>query len=305
MLTVGPNTSPSRLTTSPYATPPRTCGNRSSSSAPRSVARSATSAAALGSSATNRISSPIVLITRPAVLHDGAGHLVLEVLHPVDQLVVGEGLALPGVADDVDEHHGRAGGGADAAEAGLAEQPVGGAGEVPAPDVGLQLLDVRQHHVHQLREPLLRVVPFDRAPGEQADLPLGEPGEAAAPGADQGRLRVGRQDAEGDELLGALQRLEVGVGERHVPVPGVREAELLPELLGDLEGYAGAVGDLARGCTSGPSRAAPGRRPRPGRRGSSSVTRPTRLPPGAPGRCGRAPPGRRGPRRSAAGRRHW
>ena len=46
MLTVGPNTSPSRATTSPYAMPARTSGNWSSASAPRAVIASAASAAA-------------------------------------------------------------------------------------------------------------------------------------------------------------------------------------------------------------------------------------------------------------------
>ena len=48
MFTTGPNTSPRRLTTSPYAIPPARRGNGSSGSSPRSVSSSAISAAAAG-----------------------------------------------------------------------------------------------------------------------------------------------------------------------------------------------------------------------------------------------------------------
>ena len=65
MFTVGPNTSPSRATTSPYASPPRTEGNSSSASSPRSVITSAVSAAAATSLATKSTSSPMFLMTRP------------------------------------------------------------------------------------------------------------------------------------------------------------------------------------------------------------------------------------------------
>ena len=65
MLTVGPKTSPRRETTSPYAMPARTSGKSSSGSVPREVMVSAASAASATSSATNRTSSPMFLITRP------------------------------------------------------------------------------------------------------------------------------------------------------------------------------------------------------------------------------------------------
>ena len=65
MLTVAPSTSPSRVTTSPYATPARTAGNGSSSSAPMVTSRCTIRAAAAGVSATRSTSSPMFLMTRP------------------------------------------------------------------------------------------------------------------------------------------------------------------------------------------------------------------------------------------------
>ena len=47
--------------------------------------------------------------------------------------------------------------------------------------------------------------------GEQPGLPLGQPGEAAPPGADQGGLPVGAEDAELDQVVGVLERLYVGL----------------------------------------------------------------------------------------------
>ena len=116
-----------------------------------------------------------------------------------------------------------------------------------APDVVLQRLDPREHLGGEVGDLADRVVALERDLGEQPGLPLGQPGEAAPPGADQRGLPLRAEDAELDQVVGVLERLDVGLGERDGVVGLVGEAEQPPQLLGDLERYAGLLGHLDPG----------------------------------------------------------
>ena len=153
----------------------------------------------------------MVLMTRPPWSTARPVASCSKPLDPLHQLALGQVLALGGVADDVHEADRHLGlGGAAALDA---QQPAGRAGEVAAPDVGLEGLDAREHPGGQLGHPDVRVRSLDGVPREQAGLPLREPGVAAAPRADQRGLRVVAEDADPHQVRGQLQRPHVALGE--------------------------------------------------------------------------------------------
>jgi hypothetical protein len=104
------------------------------------------------------------------VLDDDVGAGVLELLDPVDQLLVAEPFGAGGVADDVEEadrqrHRGGVRDG---------EHPPRRADQMTAPDVVLQRLDQRQHLPRQGDQVLdLVAAPLPGDLGQQRRLPLG------------------------------------------------------------------------------------------------------------------------------------
>ncbi len=96
--------------------------------------------------------------------------------------------------------------------------------------------------------PVGRVDPrLERGLGQQVDLPLGEPGEAAAQGPDHPVLALLGEDAEVGQVLGEPEGLDVALGEGAFVRLGVGEAEQVPELPGGFEGDPGLLGDLGLG----------------------------------------------------------
>ncbi len=248
-LTVGPKTSPRRETTSPYATPARTSGNLSSGSEPRAVMISAASAACATSSATKSTSSPMFLITRPPWSTTSPEHSASKYSSHSTSSVSSSSLlreVKPTMSTKATASLRGVGPGRVAGH-----QPHAGAGQVAAPDVVLQRLDPRQHLGGEVGDLLDGVGALEGDVGEQPGLPLGQPGEAAAPGAHQGGLPVGAEDAELDQVVGVLERLDVGLRERHRVVRLVGEAEQPPQLLRHLERYAGLLADLEPGQRRG------------------------------------------------------
>src|SRR3546814_1025739 len=123
-------------------------------------------------------------------------------LEPPDHLVQSGGAEAAGAsgeADDVREAHGHLGG---LLSGRIQQQPAGGAGQVPAPDVVLQLLDVGHRGGNDGVELFHVEYParVDQACGELADLPLGQTSEAATPAA-------GQRSEENTSELQSLRRI--------------------------------------------------------------------------------------------------
>ena len=161
----------------------------------------------------------------------------------------------PGVAHDVGEADDERR--ADELVGRRSERPTGQGGEVPPPDVRVELLHDGQD---RRREPQhVGLVGFvgpvrqlRRDVGvEQADLPLGEAGERLAGGPGGGGLQGRVDDPGADEVVDELQRLDVGVGEHDVVVGDVGEPERPPEPLVALAGDAAARFDLEAGVAPG------------------------------------------------------
>src|SRR3546814_8299458 len=108
-----------------------------------------------------------------------------------------------GVADDCREAHGHLGG---LLSGRIQQQPAGGAGQVPAPDVVLQLLDVGHRGGNDGVELFHVEYParVDQACGELADLPLDQTSEAATHAA-------GQRSEEHTSELQSLMRISYAV----------------------------------------------------------------------------------------------
>ncbi len=252
-MTTGPRTSPSRASAGPQASPTRICG------------KLVVSVALLGQLEPDQgdgvrlVGDEQQLVTDglddpPAVVDDHLQRALLEVVHQPTHLAAAQRPALPRVVDDVGETdaHRRA---CLALErllrllvARVGEQePGGGRERVPAPHVALQRLHRRRHLVHG-RPQLLDVhgVGVDDL-GQQAHLPLGETGEAAAQGAHQRRLTLGVDQSDVQQPLGQPECLQIGVGEgRDVAAHGA-EAQRAPAQLGLLQRDPDGVGQLVAG----------------------------------------------------------
>ncbi len=183
------------------------------------------------------------------------GHQVgrgrLEGLDELAELLLLEAPRQPGEADEVGEAHGEAP--VDhLGVVGRLDDAAGGGGELPAPDVDEELLQLGQEQLDQrIRDlgaahALLRL---GQALQEGVDLPVGEPGGGLPGGAghldghglaEQARLDQARQPAQGQHV-----RLRQRLG-----LADVGEAHGAPEAGGEVHGDAGGAGGLEGGVAA-------------------------------------------------------
>ena len=210
----------------------------------------------------------------------------LEPLHEDAELVLLEPLGQACVRDEVGEADRERRGGRDVARLGRAREPAGRRGEMAAPDVHEQHLEV----VRQRTEPVERLLGPRAAGGREVldqglGLPADQPVRALAhrPGE---RDRGGLVEQSGPHQPGDPgEGVDVGVREGHVAVRDVREPQRTPQLAGGHLRDAGLSRDLA----AAPAARSPEQPPLQRRPAS---TGPTSSPPGPGSVTGAAGKGR-------------
>ena len=198
-MTVGPKTSPRRLTTAPWAMPGPHRGERvvlvgaARGQGERDLGGGGRVGDGEQDLVADGLDDPAAVVDDEAAVASCSKRSTHSTSSASSRL-----LALGGVADDVDEADRQLRLGVGSGELGASSSRLGGAGEVAAPDVGLQRLDPGQHVGGELGEPAVRVGALGGEAGEQAWSATPRAGRSCGPRC--GPARPGSPAAEDAQL---------------------------------------------------------------------------------------------------------